>query len=216
MIRLLICDDQAAVRNGLAAMLRPVPALHVVGLAKNGREAVEMVAAVRPDVVLMDLKMPRLNGVKATKLICEQYPTVAVLVLTTFATDEWIVDAIQAGAAGYLLKDTSRDALVRAIEGTASGHTYLDPQVAGTVMRQARQPKVDTLDASAFDLTARERQILVLIANGDTNPEIGRKLHLSTGTIRNYISRIFDKLNVKDRTAAVVVALQRGLIILPK
>ena len=212
MIRLLICDDQAAVRNGLAAMLRNVSSLRVVGFARNGREAIEMVATVEPHVVLMDLKMPRLNGVKATALICQQYPAVRVLVLTTFATDDWIVDAIQAGASGYLLKDTSRDALVRAIEGTMEGYTYLDPQVAGTVMRQARQPKADTLDADAFGLTARERQILVLIANGGTNPEIGRKLHLSAGTIRNYTSRIFDKLDVSDRTQAAILAVRMGLL----
>ncbi|MGB1251086.1 MAG: response regulator [Candidatus Promineifilaceae bacterium] len=213
MIRLLICDDQAVVREGLAAMLRTVPTLNVVGLAQNGREAVEMVATVQPDVVLMDLKMPRLNGVKATKLIRQQYPAVAVLVLTTFATDEWVLDAIEAGAAGYLLKDTSRAALVAAIEGTASGHTYLDPQVAGTVMRQALRPKLETLAVAEFDLTKREQQILALIATGDSNREIGRKLHLSAGTIRNYISRIFDKIGVSDRTQAAVIATRLGLVV---
>ena len=212
MIRLLICDDQAVVREGLAAMLRTVPSLTVVGLAQNGREAVEMVATTQPDVVLMDLKMPRMNGVKATDLIRQQFPAVQVLVLTTFATDEWVVDAIEAGASGYLLKDTSRADLVRAIEGTAQGGSYLDPQVAGTVLRQARAPRTATLNSASFGLTDREQTILALIANGDNNGEIGRKLHLSAGTIRNQISRIFEKLNVTDRTQAAVIAVRLGLV----
>lgn len=212
MIRLLICDDQAVVREGLAAMLRTVPSLTVVGLAQNGREAVEMVATTQPDVVLMDLKMPRMNGVKATALIRQQFPAVQVLVLTTFATDEWVVDAIEAGASGYLLKDTSRADLVRAIEGTAQGGSYLDPQVAGTVLRQARAPRTATLNSASFGLTEREQTILALIANGDNNGEIGRKLHLSAGTIRNQISRIFEKLNVTDRTQAAVIAVRLGLV----
>ena len=212
MIRLLICDDQAVVREGLAAMLRTVPSLTVVGLAQNGREAVEMVATTQPDVVLMDLKMPRMNGVKATDLIRQQFPAVQVLVLTTFATDEWVVDAIEAGASGYLLKDTSRADLVRAIEGTAQGGSYLDPQVAGTVLRQAREPRTATLNSASFGLTEREQTILALIANGDNNSEIGRKLHLSAGTIRNQISRIFEKLNVTDRTQAAVIAVRLGLV----
>ena len=217
MIRVLICDDQAIVREGLEAMLQAVPTLKIVGLAKNGREALQMVEKLRVHVVLMDLKMPRMDGIKATRLIREQYPAVAVLVLTTYATDDWLLDALEAGAAGYLLKDTGRDDLVRAIEGTARGETYLDPHVAGTVLAKAIRPANEsppsaTQTHSDYGLTAQERKILTLIAQGKSNPEIGKLLYLSSGTVRNYVSRIFGKLHVAHRTQAAVIAVHMGLV----
>jgi DNA-binding NarL/FixJ family response regulator len=214
MIRILICDDQAVVRDGLEAMLQATPNLTVVATARHGREAVELAAVLKPDVVLMDLKMPKMDGVKATRLIREQQPAVAVLVLTTYATDEWVMEAIQAGASGYLLKDTRREALVKAIEGTVAGKTFLDPEIAGTILNQATLDHNQTsiISPEKYDLSARECTILTLIAAGKSNPEIGEALHLSAGTIRNYISRIFEKLGVSDRTQAAVWAVRLGLV----
>ena len=143
-ISVLICDDQAVVREGLAAILSTVTHINVVGLAGQGQEALDLIVQEQPDVVLMDLNMPVMNGVQATRRIREQFPQVAVLVLTTYATDEWLFDAVRAGAAGYLLKDTRRDDLVRAIEGTARGQTHLDPDVAGKLMAHVAQAQEST------------------------------------------------------------------------
>ena len=217
-ISVLICDDQAVVREGLAAILGTVSQLRVTGLASHGQEAIDLVAHTRPDVVLMDLNMPVMNGVQATRLIREQFPGVAVLVLTTYATDEWVFDAIRAGASGYLLKDTRRDDLVRAIEGTAQGKAHLDPEVAGKVMAHiAQNPVLDSsLAGLPLDLpealTVREQEILRLLAQGLSNPEIAGQLHLSPGTVRNYVSEIFAKLGVSDRAQAAIAAVKLGLL----
>jgi len=216
-VSVLICDDQAVVREGLAAILSTVPQINVVGLASHGQEAVEMVAQHQPEVVLMDLNMPGMNGVQATRYIREQFPGVAVLVLTTYGTDEWVFDAIRAGAAGYLLKDTRRDDLVQAIEGTAQGKTHLDPNVAGKLVAHVAQTAApnlpETQPASPEELlTGREQEVLRLLAHGLSNPEIARELHLAPGTVRNYVSEIFVKLGVSDRTQAVVVAMKLGLL----
>jgi DNA-binding NarL/FixJ family response regulator len=216
-VSVLICDDQAVVREGLAAILSTVPQIKVVGLASQGQEAVEMVAQHQPEVVLMDLNMPGMNGVQATRHIREQFPGVAVLVLTTYATDEWLFDAIRAGAAGYLLKDTRRDDLVQAIEGTAQGKTHLDPNVAGKLVAHVAQTVAPNLPQSQPAspeelLTGREQEVLRLLAHGLSNPEIARELHLAPGTVRNYVSEIFVKLGVSDRTQAVVAAMKLGLL----
>lgn len=214
-ITLLICDDQAVVREGLAAILGTVPHLKVVGLASHGQEALELIASQQPQVVLMDLNMPVMNGVQATRRIREQFPEVAVLVLTTYATDEWLFDAIRAGATGYLLKDTRRGDLVRAIEGTAQGKAHLDPDVAGKVMNQAAQ-RTNTAEQPAGsmnlpeNLTGREEEVLRLLAQGLSNPEIATQLALAPGTVRNYVSEIFAKLGVSDRTQAAVMAVKLG------
>lgn len=217
-ISVLICDDQAVVREGLAAILGTVPQVKVAGLASHGQEAVEMVTHSQPDVVLMDLNMPVMNGVQATRLIREQFPRVAILVLTTYATDEWIFDAIRAGATGYLLKDTRRDDLVRAIEGTAQGKAQLDPEVASKLMAHIAQtptlvssPSTPAPDLSE-PLTLREQEILRLLAQGLSNPEIANQLHLSPGTVRNYVSEIFTKLGVSDRAQAAIGAVKLGLL----
>jgi len=219
-ISVLICDDQAVVREGLEAILSTIPHIQVVGLASDGQEAVDLVASCKPDVVLMDLKMPRMNGVQATRNIREKYPGVPVLVLTTYATDEWLFDAIRAGAAGYLLKDTRRDGLVRAIEETAQGKTHVDPNIAGRVFAHIAtapsQPEiplpVDPEDDSSELLTGREIELLGLLAQGLSNPEIAQKLHLAPGTVRNYVSEIFAKLRVSDRTQAAVMATKLGYV----
>jgi DNA-binding NarL/FixJ family response regulator len=214
MIRVLICDDQTVVREGLAAILSTDDEIEIVGLARNGEEALVLTATERPDVVLMDLNMPVLNGIQATQRLRLRHPAVRVLVLTTYADDAWVMDAIRAGAAGYLLKDTRRNDLVAAVKGTAEGKSFLDPAVAGMLMRQMiAEPAVRPVDAGQVDvLTERELDVLRLLAQGYSNPEIAQRMHLAAGTVRNYVSTILQKLGVGDRTQAAVVALQRGLI----
>jgi DNA-binding NarL/FixJ family response regulator len=210
-MKVIICDDQATVRDGLVMLLKLEPDIDIVGTAEDGAEAVEMVAAKRPDLVLMDLKMPIMNGVEATRQIVMQYPQVKVLVLTTYADDEWVFDAIQAGASGYLLKDTPREELIKAVKGTLTGKTYVDPYVAGKVLEQvsSRQTQPATLITSK--LTQREVEVLRLIAKGLSNADISDRLFLSDGTVRNHVSAILAKLGVSDRTQAAVIAIQHGL-----
>ena len=213
MVRVMICDDQTVVREGLAAILSTDPEIEVVGLASHGAEALDLVSQTDPDVVLMDLQMPVMNGVQATQRLRREYPDLYVLVLTTYAEDQWVLDAVRAGATGYLLKDTRRDELVAAIKGTVEGRSYLDPAIAGTVMQAAASPpSARRAEPLVEPFTEREREILGLLAQGQSNPEIARRLHLAKGTVRNYVSVIFQKLGVSDRTQAAVVALQRGLV----
>ncbi|MGD8475291.1 MAG: response regulator transcription factor [Anaerolineae bacterium] len=214
MIRVLICDDQTVVREGLAAILGTDPEIEIEGLASNGREALELVEEIQPDVVLMDLKMPVMNGVQATQHLSRSHPDVQILVLTTYADDQWVLDAIRAGAAGYLLKDTRRDALLDAVKGTVAGRTYLDPTIAGMLTRQVSSAPdpVPSARSRLEDFTEREQEVLYLLAQGHSNPEIADRLHLARGTVRNYVSAILQKLGVSDRTQAAVVAVQHGLL----
>lgn len=211
MIRVLICDDQEVVREGLRAILSTAPNLEVVSVADNGEEAVEAASRLRPDVVLMDLKMPVLNGIHATRLIHEKLPEVRVLVLTTYDLDDWVFDAIQAGAAGYLLKDTPRENLIAAIQGTADGKTFVDPAVAGKLFQQVGRQAPQASREVANLLTERELAVLKLLAHGLSNPEIAQQLFLSEGTVRNYVSAILTKLQVTDRTQAALLALRSGI-----
>jgi two-component system, NarL family, response regulator LiaR len=210
-IRVLICDDQAIVREGLQAILSTIQDIEVVGTVHDGAQAVEMVAEAQPDVVLMDLKMPMMNGVQATRLIRERYPDVRVLVLTTYDADEWVFDAVRSGASGYLLKDTPRERLIEAIKDTAAGKTPVDPNVAGKLFAQVAQGTAPPDTSIAEDLSEREREVLGLLARGMTHAEIARQLYLSEGTVRNYVSAILEKLDVADRTQAAVLALRHGL-----
>jgi NarL family two-component system response regulator LiaR len=214
MIRVLICDDQLVVRAGLRAILSTVRGIEVVGEAGDGDEALSQVEVLAPDVVLMDLKMPGTNGVQATRAIRDRHPHVGVLVLTTYDADEWVFDAVRAGASGYLLKDTPREALVAAIEGTAAGETHVDPAVAGKLFRQVAQGPAPSMSAQAIaaELSPRELEVLRLLARGLNNADIAGQLHLSEGTVRNYVSTILDKLDVADRTQAAVLALRCGLL----
>lgn len=212
MIRVLVCDDQAVVCDGLEMILNADPEIEVVGTAYDGAEAVEQVSRAHPDVVLMDLKMPGMNGIQATREIRQKAPDTKVLVLTTFGDDEWVFDAIRSGAAGYLLKGASRQDLVRAVKGTAGGQTHIDPAVAGKlfdhVAHSAFQQDTALLDA----LSERELEVLKLLAHGLTNAEIAERLFLTRGTVRNYISAILAKLGAEDRTQAAIIALQHGLV----
>src|SRR5215207_10087215 len=211
MLKILIVDDQALARDGLELIVGASPDIEVVGTAENGADALEKVEKLAPDLVLMDLKMPIMNGVQATRRIRERFPQVKVLVLTTYDADEWVVDAIRAGASGYLLKDSPRDEIVAAIQRTAKGETAISAQVTETLYRvvQHGTPKDSTL---AEKLNEREREILSLLANGLSNAEIAERMHLAEGTIRNYVSTIFTKLDVSDRTQAAAIAWRHGLV----
>lgn len=210
-IKVLICDDQDIVRQGLQLILETSPGIEVVGIARDGAEALELVSETKPDVVLMDLKMPGMNGIQATRLIRDRYPATHILALTTFDADEWVFDAIRSGAAGYLLKDTPRDRLVEAIRDTVEGKTHVDPAVAGKLLSKLRQAPASTNTTVANSLSEREREILSLLAQGLSNADIAARLYLSEGTVGNYVSSIYGKLGVSDRTQAAILAVRYGL-----
>lgn len=210
-MKIIICDDQAIVRDGLAMLLKLEPDIDVVGTAGDGAEAVKMVSQKSPDLVLMDLKMPIMNGVEATRQIRTKYPKTKVLVLTTYDDDKWVFDAIKAGASGYLLKDTPRDQVIKAVRGTVTGKTYVDPAVAGRVLEQVSSHQTQPATLITSKLTDREIDVLRLLAKGLSNADISDRLFLSEGTVRNYVSAILAKLGVSDRTQAAVIAIQHGL-----
>ena len=212
MIDLVICDDQEVVCQGLKAILGTSENLRVVGIANNGMEALSLIERHHPQVVLMDLKMPVMNGIHATKEIKEKFPETKVLVLTTYDADAWLFDAIRNGADGYLLKDTSRETLINAIEEIHEGMTPLDSKVAGKLFHQLSRQALPGDTTLGQDLTEREREILKLISHGMANAEIAQTLFLSEGTVRNYVSSILEKLDVEDRTQAAVLALRYGLV----
>ncbi len=211
-IRVLICDDQVIVREGLEMILSADKEIEVIGLTADGYEAIQMVEEKQPDIVLMDLKMPGMNGIRATDEIHKKYPDVRVLVLTTFGEDEWVFDAIRSGASGYLLKGTPRQELVAAVKGTYAGKTYIDPAVGGRVLNEMAKSGSSQRTAIAKDLSERELDVLKLLAKGFSNAEIAEELHITRGTVRNYISGILAKLNVSDRTQAAILALNFGLV----
>jgi two-component system, NarL family, response regulator LiaR len=210
-IRLLIVDDQTIVSEGLKVMLSASAHIEVVGTAHDGAEAVALVARLTPDVVLMDLKMPGMNGIHATRAIKDAHPQTAVLVLTTYDEDEWVVDAIRAGANGYLLKDTGRAEIVAAIEGVVAGRNPVDAAVAEKLFSYVQQGAPPSADF-ATTLTERERDILRLLASGLSNAAIADKLYLAEGTVRNHVTNIFIKLDVTDRAQATALAWKHGLV----
>jgi len=216
MIKILICDDQDLVCEGLRGILSTDPELKIVGIANDGAEALDMIPACQPDLVLMDLKMPILNGVQTTRQIHQRYPQIEVLVLTTYEADEWVFDAIRAGACGYLLKDTPRDRLLTAIKDAAAGKTPVDPAVAGKLFAHVTQQMVAPDTALTSRLNEREKEVLGLLAKGCSNAEIATRIYLSEGTVRNYVSSILEKLEVEDRTQAAVLAIRYGLADLSK
>lgn len=204
MIRVLLVDDHPIVRSGLAGLLTPEPDMLVVGEANDGGEAVRLANELRPDVVLMDLRMPVLDGVGATERLATEVPSTRVLVLTTYDTDSDIVRAVEAGATGYLLKDTPRDELVDAVRRAAHGETVLAPPVAARLLRRVRNP--------GTELTPRELEVLAEVARGRSNAEIGARLFVGEATVKTHLLHVFAKLGVSDRTAAVTLAIERGLL----
>lgn len=203
-VRIVVVDDHPVVRAGIVGLLGVEDDLEVVGEAGDGAEALEVVAATSPHVVLMDLRMPRMDGVSATGRIGAEHPDVRVVVLTTYETDGDILRAVEAGATGYLLKDTPREDLVAAVRAAARGETVLAPSVARRLVAQMR--------GGGERLTARELEVLGGVARGLSNAEIGAALFIAEATVKTHLLRVFTKLDVTDRTRAVTVALERGLI----
>jgi len=226
-IQVLLVDDQQIVRQGLATILKYAPGIEVVGEAGDGEEAIDLAQELAPDVVLMDLKMPRLGGIPATRKIRAAQPDTHVIILTTYDADDMVFEGIKAGAQGYLLKDASSETLVEAIRGVMQGESRIDPSVARAVLDEFQRLSVEpaaapssklpgtagVADAAVVEpLTPREEEVLLLLVEGLSNKEIGARLHLTEGTIKNYVSAIIAKLQANDRTHAVVTALRRGLV----
>lgn len=204
-IRLLISDDHPVVRAGLGGMLSGAEDFEVVGEATNGSEAVALANSTKPDVVLMDLRMPEMDGVEAISRIKERNPEINILVLTTYESDSDILRALERGATGYMLKDAPREDLFEAIRATAEGKSPLAPDVAARLVQRVREPADEVL-------STREIEILEFIAGGASNKDIAKQLWISDTTVKSHVLHIFNKLEVKDRTAAVTVALRRGII----
>jgi len=204
-ITIMLVDDHPVVREGLRGMLEAEADLNVIGEAGSGDEAVALARVKQPDVILMDLRMPGLDGVGATRKILTETPGQRVVVLTTYETDADILRAVEAGASGYLLKDASRAELAGAIRAASRGETVLAPSVAGKLVNRVRNPVPQVL-------SAREVEVLRLVAKGGTNGDIGRALHISEATVKTHLLRAFNKLGVSDRTAAVTTAMSRHLL----
>lgn len=206
MIRLLLAEDHAIVRQGLRMFLAVDPDVEIVGEAANGRDAVAMAHRLHPDVVLMDLLMPVMDGIAATTEIRRTLPDVAVVALTTFLDDHLVTDAFRAGAVGYLLKDTSADELQQAVKAAANGQVQLSPAAATQLARDARVPR------ATARLTPREVDVLVLLAMGCSNKEVARELRIGHQTVKTYVSSILSKLHVQTRTQAALYAVDSGLV----
>ncbi len=206
-IRVIIADDHAIVRSGLANFLRAFPDLVMIGEAADGAEALQLCESLHPDVVLMDLEMPQVDGIEATHAIRTRYPDIPVLILSSFGDEDRVEAALQAGAIGYLLKNASIHDMARAIRDAYAGKTTLSPEAAQALIRAHTRPS-----SALTSLKDRELDVLELLAKGWTNPQIAEKLSLSVSTIKFYVSSILEKLNVETRTEAVALAIQQGLI----
>ena len=213
---MLIADDQRVVREGLATIVGAFPDAEVVGLAGDGVEALELLAAGAPDVVLMDLRMPRMDGVEATRAARERYPDIPVVVLTTFADDESILAALSAGAAGYLTKDAAREDIRRALDAAVAGQSVLDPAAQAALLKAARQAPPARPVTLPDGLTEREAEVLTLIASGLSNTEIGQRLFVAETTVKTHVNRIFAKTRSRDRAQATTYAHQHGLAARPE
>ncbi|MGD8604635.1 MAG: response regulator transcription factor [Anaerolineales bacterium] len=213
-IRIALVDDQALFREGLRTILSLQPDLEIVGEAADGREAIALIHRTNPDVVLMDLKMPSLDGVEATRLIKGEHPSARILILTTFDDDEYVFEGLRAGAVGYLLKDAPSDKLIEAIRAAARGESFLQPSVAAKVVaefsRLADRPS-DPSNALVEPLSERELEVLRLLAHGSTNRKIAETLVIAEGTVKNHVTSILGKLGVDDRTQAAIKAKDLGL-----
>jgi DNA-binding NarL/FixJ family response regulator len=204
-IRVVVADDHPIVRQGVVALLEDEPDIEVVADVADGRAALSAVLAEEPDVVLMDLRMPEMDGVEATRAVRERRPDVAVLVVTTYDTDEAIVRAVEAGAAGYLLKDSPTEDLVDAVRRAAAGETVLAPRINKRLVERMHKVSPDAL-------TSREIDVLREVANGNTNGGIAERLHISEATVKTHLIHIYDKLAVSDRAAAVARAYEKGFL----
>ncbi len=210
-IRILIADDHALFREGLCALLNSIPDAEVVGEAATGEEAVSRAAQLQPDVMLMDIQMPGINGIEATRRIARDSPYIGVIVVTMFEDDDSVFAAMRVGARGYVLKGADQEEILKVIRAVAAGEAHFGPEIARRLMNFFAAPKPSAVVEAFPDLTAREREILDLIARGRNNQEIASRLYLSPKTIRNHVSNIFAKLQVADRAQAIVRAREAGL-----
>jgi two-component system, NarL family, response regulator YdfI len=208
MIRVLIADDHLVVREGLRAILEAAPDLALVGEAADGAEAVQLAGELSPDVVLMDLRMPNVDGIEAIRQIKSRYPDVEIVILTTYDDDEYIVRGLRAGARGYLLKDTGRQVLFEAIRAAARGESLLPSAVVDKVVARLAEPQ----PVETARLSDREREVLGLLAEGAANKEIAARLHITERTVKAHVAGIFNKLGVNSRAEAVAVALRSGVL----
>jgi len=214
MIRVLIADDQALVRTGFRVILDAEPDLQVVGEAGDGREAVDLVQQKRPDVVLMDIRMPNLDGIEATRRLTALPRAPRVLMLTTFDLDQYVYEALRAGASGFLLKDAGADELLHGVRVVAAGEALLSPSITRRLIADyARRPPASEQPAALAELTPRELEVLRLLARGLSNGEIARELVLGEATVKTHVARVFQKLDLHDRAQAVVLAYETGLVI---
>ena len=227
-IRVLIADDQEIICRGLAMILDHQEDIVTVGQARDGEEAIRIARELKPDIVLMDIKMPRMNGIQATRIITNELSQTQVIILTTYDSDDWVFEGIRAGAQAYLLKDAGTDELANAIRGVHHGESQLDPAIARKVMEEFRRlsaprasllpappPTIETPSSQELmieDLTERETEVLTLIAQGKNNKDIAAQLFLSEGTVKNYVSAIMAKLHANDRTQVVIKAVQQGIV----
>ena len=213
MIRVLLVDDQSIIRQGLKVLLELEPDLEIVGDASNGRLAIQQAADLQPDVILMDIRMPEMDGVAATRSICQQFPAIKVLVLTTFDDDQYVAEAMRVGASGYLLKDTPSEELAAAIRAVYKGYAQFGPGIWQKMIAQVSNKSPSTasaepssLPSGLLELTPREREVLCLIATGSSNREIAQKLFISEGTVKNHVTNILNRLHLRDRTQAAIFA----------
>lgn len=218
-IRVLIVDDQRLMREGLKTILELEDDIDVISMAENGQDALDKVAAVAPDVVLMDIRMPIMNGVECTGVIRQNYPAVKVLILTTFDDDEYIIDGLKNGAVGYLLKDVPSEKLVSSIRDVYNGNAIMQPEIAAKIISHltaskmpAKPEPIAPAGRQANDLTEREIEVLKLVAKGFSNREIAKALFISEGTVKNYISSLYDKLDIAERSKLIMYALERKLV----
>lgn len=205
-LRLLLVEDQTLMRQGLTTLLDLEPGFSVVATAVNGEEGVQQALALRPDVILMDVQMPRVNGVEATAAICAAWPAARIIILTTFDRDDYVYQAVRAGALGYLLKDTPAEQLVATIRRVAAGEAVIQPEIASRALRELMRP------AASEPLSEREREVLALLAAGRANREIAEQLVITEGTVKNHVSNILGKLQAENRTQAADIARKRGLL----
>jgi len=221
MIKVLLADDQTLIRQGIRLLLEIEADIQVVGQAANGKEALEQVEATHPDVVLMDVRMPELDGVEATRQLAARFPEVKVIILTTFEDDETVFEGLKAGARGYLLKDISSEEMAKAVRRVAAGEALIEPRITRKVLAEfsrmataseSRSPGMNKTDGPAIALTEREREVLNALARGLSNREIAEQLVITEGTVKNHVSSLIDKLGVRDRTQAILKGQELGLI----